>query len=109
MEWGDDSLLDLAKTKLRIDLDDARDDAQLLRSIGDGQAALRELLGVPDGADAGFSDPGDERSLLMSYVFYDFNDALDDFEANYAAKIARCRNKWMVRQHAESEAQPADV
>lgn len=73
--------------------------------IPSARADVANLLGIPD-PDFDFSEPGTENSLFLAWCYYEWHDALDDFEANYGAQIARCREKWAVRQHAEEEGTP---
>lgn len=70
--------------------------------IPSAKVEVAHLVGIDDD-DFDFSVPGGENSLLLSWCFYEWHDALDDFEANYAAQIARCREKWEVRAHAKEK------
>lgn len=71
--------------------------------IPSAKVEVAHLVGI-DAEGFDFSQPGAENALLLSWCFYEWHDALDDFEANYAAQIARCREKWAVRAHVEEKA-----
>lgn len=71
--------------------------------IPSAKVEIAHLVGI-DGEEFDFSKPGTENMLLLSWCYYEWHDALDDFEANYAAQIARCREKWAVRAHVEEKA-----
>lgn len=104
-----DGLLPLVKAKLRIDAADTADDARINQMVWDAEAELRSVIGIPDGGAFDFSQPGEERALLLNLCFYEWNDAHDDFAANYAAQISAVRNKRMVMQFAEGKQESADV
>lgn len=70
--------------------------------IPSAKVEIGHLVGI-DADEFDFSQPGSENALLLSWCFYEWHDALDDFEANYAAQIARCREKWAVRAHVEEK------
>lgn len=91
-----EALLPMVRRKLRITYEDADTDALLRETIEDA------------GADP-FAEPGDERSLLKSLCFYAWNDAEDEFWANYAQQLASCREKWMVTSFVEESKQAADL
>lgn len=76
-------LLDEVKEKLRIIGDDQ--DHMLLDLIGRSKAALNEIMGV----ELNYEEPGEAQELLLERVRYDYNNALEYFEENFAAKILR--------------------
>lgn len=94
------------KRKLRITYDDPDTDSRISDIMEQAATDLRGMLGIDDGS-YDFSTPGTEQSLFLAYCFYEWNDALDDFAANYAEKIAQCRDEWLVKQYVE-EQQAAD-
>lgn len=101
MEEATTTLLAMAKRKLRIDADDTADDERISEILESSKADLADALAVPKSFD--FSEPGKERDLLLCRTFYEWNDALDEFEANYASMLTTAREKWIARQHAESK------
>lgn len=97
-------MLGLAKRKLNITWDDDDTDARLSEIIEDGIVELADKIGISDGFD--FSQPGQERKLLLAYCLYGWNNALDDFESNYASDILQARERWEVdRYGSEGEGQ----
>lgn len=91
----------MAKRKLRIDAADTADDVRVAEIVESSDAELREALALPDAFD--FSAPGAERDLLLARVYYEWSDALDDFEANYSKTLATVRERWIARTHAEAK------
>lgn len=97
-------MLGLAKRKLNITWDDDDTDARLSEIIEDGIVELADKIGISDGFD--FSQPGQERKLLLAYCLYGWNNALDDFERNYTSDILQARERWEVdRYGSEGEGQ----
>lgn len=76
-------LLDEVKEKLRIIGDDQ--DHMLLDLIERSEAAINEIMGV----ELNYEEPGEAQELLLERVRYDYNNALEYFEENFAAKILR--------------------
>ena len=101
-------LVDAVKRKLRITYEDADVNARVDDIMAQADAALRRTLGIDDEAFT-FETPGTEQFLYLAFCFYEWNDAGDDFGANYAEKIAQCRDKWLVKKFAENEEGTADV
>lgn len=91
------TMLGLAKRKLNITWDDDDTDARLSEIIEDGIVELADKIGISDGFD--FSQPGQERKLLLAYCLYGWNNALDDFERNYASDILQARERWEVDRY----------
>lgn len=96
------SLTDSVRRKLRITYSDPDTDERINDIMGQADADVRGLLGIGDG-DFSFEQAGPEQALYLAYCFYEWNDALDDFDANYAEKIAQCRDKWLVSQYVEEK------
>lgn len=103
-----ENLVETVKRKLRITYDDPDTDARVEEMVADAEDELRYVLGIHD-ESFDFDGPGAERSLLVNLCFYEDNGAADEFWANYAGKIAQCREKWIVMQFAENEEPSADV
>lgn len=76
-------LLDEVKEKLRIIGDDQ--DYMLLDLIERSEAAINEIMGV----ELNYEEPGEAQELLLERIRYDYNNALEYFEENFAAKILR--------------------
>lgn len=101
MDTERESLLPLAKRKLRIDGADTADDQRITEIIESSEVELCDALALPEGFT--FMVPGSERELLLARVFYEWHDALDDFEDNYAQMLATTRERWIARTHAEAK------
>lgn len=95
-------LAEQVRRKLRITYSDPDTDERVDDIMEQADADLRGLLGIDDDGFS-FAQPGTEQVLFLAYCFYEWNDALDDFGANYATKIAQCRDRWLVKQYVEEE------
>lgn len=85
------------KAKCRITWDDQDTDSRIEEElVPSGCAAIRFLVGIPDGEGFDFAAPGVEHMLLMAWCYYAWHDAEDDFQQNYAAEIAQARRRWEV-------------
>lgn len=100
-------LEDAVKLKLNITYSEPDTDARISGITQMADAVLRDALGIDD-ASFTFETPGQEQALFLDFCFYEFNDALDDFYANYAEQMAQARNRWMVKQFVK-EQEAADV
>lgn len=104
------TLKDQVRRKLRVTWSDPETDARIDTDIiPTADADLRFKIGIPDDATFDFSAPGTENKLFLAHCYYQWNDAEDEFEGNYAADLAHARRKWEVLQHAQEEAASADV
>ena len=102
------ALFQLVKDKLRIAHSDPDTDRRIRRTMEDAEQELIRLLGIHE-KEFDFAKPGTERLLFLAFCYYDFNDAMDDFEKHYGSQIGRCRDEWMVKQYVEEKAAAADV
>lgn len=99
----DDPLFAQVKRKLCVSYDDDDTNARIESDImPNAEQEIKSLLGINDDGFS-FEVPGTENMLYVAYCYYDFNDCIDDFESNYASQIARCREKWMVKQYVEEQ------
>lgn len=105
-----DKLLNQVTRKLRVTWDDP-DTKSLVEGdiIPSAKAVLTERIGIPSVAQFDFSVPGMENELLLALCFYKWNDAEDEFYANYEEQIFQARRKWEVLQYVEEAAQTSDV
>ncbi len=76
-------LLDLVKDHLKITWED--EDFQLINIIERAKASLNKLVD----AELDYEEPGPAQDLLINRCRYDYNNALEYFEENFAAKILR--------------------
>lgn len=98
----DEVLLEDLKNHLNITWSDQATD-QRVWALGENGMAYLDLK---RGAPADYHVPGLPRSLLMDYVRYARDEALDVFENNYQPLINAMRNESRVIQRVESS-QPA--
>lgn len=97
------ALVDKVRRKLRVIYRDDEVDERIAEIMGQADLDLRSMLGITD-ESFDFSGAGAERALYLAYCFYEWNDALDDFEVNYAEKIAKCRDRWLAVEYAQEAA-----
>lgn len=99
------ALLADVKNYLNITWDDEATDAKINGLIASAAAYLDgKLGGQPD-----YEADGMPRTLLMDYVRYARDSALDVFESNYLALILTAQNESLVMQNAvESALQTKD-
>lgn len=76
-------LLELVKEELRITWDD--EDTRLISMIERAKASLNKLMGV----ELDYEKPGPAQDLLLARCRYDYNNALEYFEQNFAREILR--------------------
>lgn len=93
------ALLADVKNYLDITWEDPATDRKLSGLIASGIQYLNDKLGP--GVDY-IQEGGDGRTLLMEYVRYFRDGALDIFEANYQALILAAQNRRKVRVYAEA-------
>lgn len=99
------ALLADAKNYINITWDDEATNAKISGLIASAAAYLDSKLGgQPD-----YEADGMPRTLLMEYVRYARDSALDVFESNYQALILTAQNESLVMQNAvESALQAQD-
>ena len=76
-------LLELVKEELRITWDD--EDTRLISMIERAKASLNKLMGI----ELDYEKPGPAQDLLLARCRYDYNNALEYFEQNFAREILR--------------------
>lgn len=105
-----DKLISQVTRKLRVTWDDPDTKALIEEDIiPTAVAVLTERIGITAKVEFDFTAPGMENELLMALCFYKWNDAEDEFYANYSTQIAEARHKWEVLQYAEETAQATDL
>lgn len=87
-------LKDLVKRKLDITWDDEDTEARVSDIIAIAVPVMRHKLGTPD--DFKFETEGQEQALFLSYCLYEWNHAVNEFDANYLNDILQVRQKWEV-------------
>lgn len=94
------ALVDKVRRKLRVIYRDDEVDGRIAEIMEQADLDLRSMLGITD-SSFDFNAAGAESALYLAYCFYEWNDALDDFEVNYAEKIAKCRDRWLAVEYAQ--------
>lgn len=97
------ALVDKVRRKLRVTYRDNEIDERIDEIMEQADLDLRSMLGISERSFT-FEDTGTEQALFLAYCFYEWNDALDDFEVNYAEKIAKCRDRWLAVEYAQKAA-----
>lgn len=86
------------KNYLNITWDDEATDQRIAGLIASGAMYLDGKLGEP----ADYLRDGMHRTLLMEYVRYGRDGALDVFENNYQALLLGMQNDWAVMRYGEA-------
>lgn len=94
------ALVDKVRRKLRVTYRDDEIDERIDEIMEQADADLRSMLAITERSFT-FENGGTEQALFLAYCFYEWNDALDDFEVNYAEKIAKCRDRWLAVEYAQ--------
>jgi hypothetical protein len=97
------ALVDKVRRKLRVTYQDDEVDERIDEIMKQADLDLRSMLAITESSFT-FEEGGTEQALFLAYCFYEWNDALDDFEANYAEKIAKCRDRWLAVEYAQKAA-----
>lgn len=93
-----EGLLGDVKNYLDVTWEDPGTDQRYSEMILSGMAYLDDKYG----AQADYTVPGDPRTLLMEYVRYARDSALDVFENNYRNRILAMQNGRRVAAYVES-------
>lgn len=90
-------MLELVKQNLRIAWD--TEDEYIESIIQRGEAYLNELTDC----ELDYTAPGLAQNMLINYCRYDFNNALEYFEENFAKEILRLQLATGVQALKEGE------
>lgn len=93
-----EGLLDSVKNYLNITWDDGATDRKISGLIASGMA----YLNLKYGEEADYTQDGMPRTLLMDYVRYARDSALDVFENNYLSLLLGMQNERAVSLYEES-------
>ncbi len=96
-------LLADVKNYLNITWDDDATDAKVSGLIASAMVYLDDKLG----AAADYTQDGYPRTLLMEYVRYAMDSALDVFENNYLSQILAMQNNRKVSAYALESSVPS--
>ena len=100
----DMNLLADVKVRLGVTWNDEQTDARLAALIDEGIAYIDSKIG----AAGDYQNPGYARTLLMEYVRYARDEALDVFESNYLPALLAARNERQVAEYGKKNAVPAE-
>lgn len=78
-------MLDELKNYLNISWQDELIDNKLIQLVDESKAVLNHLMGV----DLDYEQDQEAKELLFNRVRYAYNNALDEFEKNFAQVILR--------------------
>lgn len=104
----DYKLLDLVKRKC-YQVTDNDSDENILRLkdiILDAEIKVKNMIGIDDNfyklhKKTLFTEPGEERDLLLNYCFYAWNDKTEYFKHNYLDDILSLRSKYEIKYDRE--------
>lgn len=96
-----DGLLKDVKNRLDVTWDDEATDRKYSGLIAQGMAYLNKKLGE----EADYTADGDPRAMLMEYVRYARDQALDVFENNYQSMILGAQHDLEVKRFVASTKQ----
>jgi len=99
-----DGLLDDVKAYCDVTWQDEATDRKYIGYIHSGIYYLNDKAGKP----IDYSWPGIGRTLLMDYVRYARDGALDVFEQNYLSQILSMQNNRKVMDYASSTLSPGE-
>ena len=94
-------LLEDVKNQLDGTWSDEATDRKYAGFIAQGMSWINDMLGE----NADYTADGDPRAILMEYVRYARDQALDVFENNYRAMILNAQQKLEVKRFVESTKQ----
>lgn len=97
------ALLSDVKNYLNITWDDEATDSKISSLIASGMV----YLNLKYGEEADYTADGMPRTLLMEYVRYARDSALDVFENNYLALLMGMQNERLVAAYAVESADKA--
>lgn len=89
-------MLKLVKETLRITWD--TEDDYILSIISRAEKYLGELMGY----ELDYETPGLAQSLFLSYCRYDFNNALEYFQENFAKEILQLQLYAGIKEKEEN-------
>ena len=92
-------LLPALKNYRNITWDDTNTDNKVWEMAQSGMAYINDKAGQ----DCDFVNPGRARTLLLDYVRYMRDDALDIFESNYLHLILDLQNFMAVKEYEQSQ------
>ena len=92
-----EALFNQVKRKLNITWEDDETTARIEDIINSAIPTLIHKLGITD-PDFDFSVCGAENTLFLAYCLYEWNHAVNEFDANYAQLIFEVQTRNAVSQ-----------
>ena len=96
-----DTLFAQVKRKLNITWDDDDTNAIITDIIQSAIPEMLHKLGIAD-EEFDFATPGIENNLFRAYCLYEYNHCANEFDDNYANKIAQARAIHEVKYYRET-------
>lgn len=94
-------LISKVRNKCYITDTSAETESRVVDMVEDAIIEMSYLLGIRGEFD--FSIPSKERSLLLNYCFYVWNDSADEFKPNYLSDILTIRHANEVNQSEKTQ------
>lgn len=104
-EENKSKLIELAKEACKITWENQDTEGKIKRIVEDAVPFLLHKLGIQQKDDELLGKPGGTRALFGKYCLYAWNDAEDEFEANYKREILTERHKYEVKYEREKKEQ----
>lgn len=95
-----DAIAEQVKRTCAITWDSEETNAKVDRMVRNAIIDIRGKVGIPSKVEIDLSVPGRENELIVMRCFYDWNNALDEFEDNYLGSIMAARQYWEVMANA---------
>lgn len=99
-----DTILSQVQRKLNVASLNSFDETRLREDvIPDAAASLAPDLGMTleEAASFDWAAPSRERTLLVNLCFYEFSHAAEQFAADFADDVAKCRDSRLATAYAE--------
>lgn len=91
--------LELVKRHIRVTWSDDDTDMRIVTKMLNAERTLNHKLG----AACDYLAPGAEQQLFLNYMFYSWNEALDEFDGAYVSEIIQIRQIHEVRKERYDE------
>lgn len=104
--YGD--LCDQVMRKCHVSWQDSLTEDRIAGDImPSARSTLIDLLALP--ANYSFTKPSIEQMLFLNLCYYMYNDAADEFFANYANELRAARRKWEVKGFAKEAQESTSI
>lgn len=99
------ALCNLVKRKCKITWNDEDTEKRIIEIVENADESMRHMLGMKGASADAFLVSGKTKTLFENYCMYDWNNILDQFEANYRKEILTERHKNEVKNASRSDEQ----